>query len=130
MSAVDSSHCSMILDQINWNLWKWESFQSTKKWSKTTVQTKARCQRRSEGTILSKKQTIYIKNISAKRKTGNNKSIQLTKRFILQIARKILSIESLHYREASQLISIANNLTGFQVMRAATEGIYAGNRTN
>ena len=130
MSAVDSSHCPMILDQINWNLWKWESFQSTKKWSKTTVQTKARCQRRSEGTILSKKQTIYIKNISAKRKTGNNKSIQLTKRFILQIAQKILSIESLHYREISQLISIANNLTGFQVMRAATEGIYAGNRTN
>ena len=42
------SHSPMILDQINWNLWKQESFQSTKEWSKTTVEAKEQCQCQSE----------------------------------------------------------------------------------
>ena len=39
------------------------------------------------------KQTIHIKNISAIRKTGNDKSTLLIKKIILQIARSLVSIE-------------------------------------
>ena len=69
---------------------------------------------------------MHIKNISARHKTGNNKSILLTKEIILQIARD----RNPHHRKTRQPISIINHLTGFQVMRATTEGIYVGNQTN
>ena len=36
---------------------------------------------------------MHIKNINARRKTGNNKIILLTAKIILQIARKFFSIE-------------------------------------
>ena len=35
-----------------------------------------------------------------------------------------------YHKETSQLIRIVNYLTGFQAMRATTEGIYVGNQTN
>ena len=35
-----------------------------------------------------------------------------------------------HHRETTRTISIVNQLTGFQVMRATTEEDYAGNQTN
>ena len=41
--------------------------------------------------VKNTKWTINIKNISARRKTGNNKSILLTKEIILQIARELPS---------------------------------------
>ena len=55
---------------------------------------------------------IYKNNINAKRKTGNNKSIILTKMIILQIAQKCLSIE---IPIAEKPISIASQFTGFQI---------------
>ena len=38
--------------------------------------------------------TIYIKNVNARCKTGNNKSILLTEMIILKIARKCPSVET------------------------------------
>ena len=92
-------------------------FQSTKEWSKTAVQTKgtasinvdpsskqtnqpkllptrlAQTRVLKQYNVKNTKQTIHIKNMSARRKTSNDKSILLTKKIISQIARKLSSIE-------------------------------------
>ena len=75
------------------------------------------------------KQAIHIKNIIARSKTRNNKSILLTKRFSYALPENASQWKSYH-RETSQSISVLNQLTGFQLMQSTTEGNYAGNHTN
>ena len=85
-------------------------FHSTKEWSKTAVQTKgatsinvdpsskqanqpkllptrlAQTRLLKQCNVKNTKQTIHIKNISARPKTSNDKSILLTKKIVSQIA--------------------------------------------